>query len=70
MMNLVTTSFIVFRFNSVDIILFKFFIRTLLLELSFVGGIVDYGSIFVQLGLNTPLVERRHLLLTLTQIIL
>ena len=39
-----------------------------LLALSFVGGVVDYRSIFIQLGLNIQLVDRSYMLITFIQI--
>ena len=64
--NLATTSSIVFGFGIIDIVVFSFFIRTALLALSFVGIVVDYCTVFIQLGLKILLVDRRHMLLTLT----
>ena len=70
MKNLATTSPIFSGFNIVYIIVFSFFIRTSLLYLSFVGGVVDHRDVFVQLGLKILLSYIKHLLLTLTQIIM
>ena len=64
--NLETTSSIVFGFGIIDIVVFSFFIRTALLALSFVGIVVDYCTVFIHLGLKILLVDRRHMLLTLT----
>ena len=66
MKNLATTLLIVFGFGIFDIVVFSFLIRTFMLSFSFVSGVVDYGSVFIQLCLKILLVYRRHMLLTLT----
>ena len=39
--------------------------RALLFALYFVGCVVDYGGVFIQLGLKIILVDIKHLLVTL-----
>ena len=68
MTNLEMNSLIFFGFDISNIV--ELFLRTSLLASSFVGDVVDYNRVLVQLGMKIILLDIRHLLLTLTQLIL